>query len=335
MKFKTLLILFVILVAVVSVTMAQDTTEPVFPVTIVDESGAEYTFEEPVERIICLSPACIDDLYVLGIDPIAIADWGGVFYRELHEDDIPEDLPLISTGGGFQPDIEQILDLQPEVVIGQIGVIEFLIEPLGEAGISVLLAYPNNVEETIGSLLMTATITGELAQAEEAIAQFEEKLASYQETVPGDASIMVVSGNVTSETIFIETPDAQNCAMFIEYELADCPFELPDNAGMFGGFGYAEFTFEAILEVDPQFVFFLGFDALGEAAPEVLETLNENPLWNALSAVQSEQVFSASPTLYSGSGGISLLGRALDDAMLRLYPDALPEPEATEEAAEG
>jgi iron complex transport system substrate-binding protein len=304
-----------------SIGLAQDDSS--FPVTVVDESGAEYTFEQPVERIVCLSAACIDDLYTIGLEPIAIADWIIEFYRELYGE-VPEDLPIVASGGGYSPDVEQIIALEPDVVMGLLGAHDAVRDPLEATGtIAFLLAAPNNADETIEALRLTAAITGQQLEAEDAITAFNQRVAAYQEAVPGDASVMLVNSFVGNEVVYVETPAAQNCAMFEAYGLASCPFELPQSAGAFATFGFAEITFEAILEVDPEFIFFIGYNDLGQQAPEVVAALEENPLWSALSAVQDERFYSAIPILYNGTNGLSLLGLTLDDAMQKLYPDEL------------
>jgi iron complex transport system substrate-binding protein len=321
----------ILMLAAFSVVMAQD--DAGFPITVVDQSGAEYTFAQPVERVICLSTDCIDNLYILDLHPIAIAEDLVIPY-EMTYGDLPADLPLISTGGGYQPDFEQIIALEPEVVVTAIGT-SFAREPLEATGnIDVLLTDPNTIEQTITNLRLLAQITNTQVQAETAIADFETVLADYQTLSPNDISFVVVFGMAGSETMYVNTTASKTCGAFNEYELAHCPAEMPDSAGPMAAFGLAEFTFESILETDPDIIFFMGVDDLGEDAPEMYEVLNSSPLWNALSAVQNDKVYNINAWNFVGTSSLTLFENTLDFAMPVLYPDLFSEePQADEPSA--
>ncbi|MEM7126003.1 MAG: ABC transporter substrate-binding protein [Chloroflexota bacterium] len=299
--------------------------EASFPVTVVDEGGTEYTFDEAVERIICLSATCIDDMFVLGMQPLAVSDVFSLIYRQVYGD-TAEDLPIVPTNGGFQPDIEQIIDLEPEVVMAQIGIMDAIREPLEATGnMKVLLSYTNSVDEVKQGLRDIAAMVGNPAPAEAAIEDFEATMAELQSKITEPAPLMIVFGPSGSDTMYLETTDAQTCNTLELYGLADCLFDLPENAGAFGAFGFAEFTYEAILAEDPENVFFGGYDEGGEIVPEILEQVNANPLWQALSAVQNEQIYPIEAWKYSGSSGITVLEIGITEAVATLYPDVFGE----------
>lgn len=326
MKFR--LFSLIVLLALVSVVplAAQDSSEG-FPVTVVDESGQEVTFTEPVDSIVCLTAGCQDHLHVLDMEPVGVADYSAIVWERVSGVPLPENVAIITVDlASYQPDLEQILALQPDVVMGGLGLHDGIRQPLNDAGIPVLLSYPSSLEEGVADLQMTAAITGQADQADEAVAALEARLRAYQMTVPDVASVMLVFSATGSEALFVETSSAQTCATLIAYQLADCPFSLDETAGQFAGFGYGTFTVEAILDADPDAIFFAGYDNQGVTDPALLSGISENPLWPELSAVQNERVYSIDAWTFSGQSGITLLGLAVDTTMTLLYPDTFPEP---------
>jgi iron complex transport system substrate-binding protein len=311
------------------------TSDAQFPVTITDGSGAQYTFDAPVERIVCLSAGCQDNLFTLGLTPMAIASPMVTVHELLYGAAPSEAVTLINLSGISEPDIEQIAGLQPDVVIGSIGLhdgVRVALESTGET--PVLLEYPRTPDETFASLRMTAAITETTDEAEVTIQLFEDRMNAYGALAAGDASVALVFGQGSPEATFVEAADAQNCLTFSTYRLATCPFELPENAGMFASFGYGQFSFEGMLELNPDVLLFAGYDNLGVTDPAILEAFNANPLWNALDAVQNERVYSVDSWVFSGQGGLTLLRRAVDTAMPVIYPDIFPAPLTDEQVQE-
>lgn len=88
------------------------------------------------------------------------------------------------------------------------------------------------------------------------------------------------------------------------------------------------------MAVNPTAIFFAGYDGLGSDAPEVLAALTSSPLWSELDAVKNDRVYSIDSWTFSGSSGLILLSRAMDESMAMLYPDIFPEPLTDEEVAE-
>jgi iron complex transport system substrate-binding protein len=228
----------------------------------------------------------------------------------------------------MSPDLEQIAAMEPDVIIGQSGFFDNLRDALSNVA-PMFLIYPNDVEDTVAELRMIGQITGHTEEAAEAIESFERKLAAYRELAPGDASVMMVFGAAEDDTMYIEASNGQTCSLF--EDIAECPFDLPENPGQFAQFGYEFFSFEAILEVDPEVIFFSGYNVDRTENQEVVERLNENPLWLALSAVVDEAVYSIEPWVWRGGRGLTLMEETLDRALPILYPDVFEEPLSEEE----
>lgn len=328
MKFRLLSLMLLLALTLVSVAplAAQDIAEG-FPVNVVDESGQEVTFTEPVDSIVCLTAGCQDHLHVLGMEPVGVADYSAIVWERVSDVPLPENVAIITMDlASYQPDLEQIFALQPDVVVGGLGLHDGIRQPLNDVGIPVLLSYPSSLEEGNADLQMTAAVTGQADQADEAVAALETRLRAYQTTVPEVSSVMLVFSNTGSEALFVETSSAQTWTTLIAYQLADCPFSLEENTRQNVAFGYGTFTVGAILNADPDAIFFAGYDNQGVTDPAVLSGISENPLLPELSTVQNERVYSIDAWKFSGQSGLTLRGKAIDVTAALLYPDTFPEP---------
>jgi iron complex transport system substrate-binding protein len=326
MKYRVLSLLLMTVFVIGTASLAAQDALKGFPVTVTDGAGVEVTFDQPVERVMCLVQACQDHLYALGIEPFAIADYMVSVYETLHGVPPDDDLPLVTTDMMRMPDLEQILALQPDVVIGALGLMDAIRIPLEDAGIPVLLSYANSLEKVYADIDMVGAVTGLSEKAVEAVAAFDARMMAYGALSPNDQDLMLVFAGGGVDALFVETRQAQTCDTLIQFELTGCPFELDENAGQFASFGYAQYTVEAILNLDPDVIFFAGYDAEGVTDPAVLAGVAENPLWEELSAVKNDRVYSVDAWTFSGISGTVLLARAIDTAMPLLYPEVFPAP---------
>jgi iron complex transport system substrate-binding protein len=325
-----MLIVVMILAAFAVPAIAQDGGEDstTYPLTVTDETGTEITFEETPESILCLSIACLDHLYLLGVEPAGLNNILAGPYT-LHFGELNDDLTLI--GGGQQPNLEEIAEMNPDLIIGQAGFFDALREPLADVA-PLFLIYPRSVENTLEQLRTIGQITDRVAEAETEIEAFENRLAAYRELAPNDKSLMIVFGAAEDDTAFIEADNGQTCRLL--EGLAECPFALPENAGPFGAFGYEYFSFEAVLEANPDAIFFSGYNPDRSENTEMLEQLNESALWSALDAVQADDVYPIEPWVWRGGHGVEFMRITLDTAMTTLYPDVFPEPLTEDDIAE-
>ncbi len=331
MKFRlsSLLIMLIIFTMTMPLAAQEATLEATdnFPLTVTDGSGFEQTFDAPFERIVCLSSSCQDHLYVLGIEPLAISDYMIPVYELLHTVPPPDTVTSLKIDlSNFYPDLEQLFALKPDVVVGSLGLHDDLRSILADAGIPLLLSYPDSLEDAIHELQLIAAVTGHSSHVDVVITGMEDRLKAYSELSPNDKSLLLAFGSPGQQALYVETDMAQTCSTLIAYELAQCPATLPENAGQFASFGYAEFGIEAILNLDPDVIFFAGYDNQGVDDATVLMGVSENPLWPELSAVKNGQIYSVSSWTFGGQSGLTLLSRAIDQTMQLLYPDIVPEP---------
>jgi ABC-type Fe3+-hydroxamate transport system substrate-binding protein len=297
--------------------------------SIMDVNGNTLIFDAPPTRFVSVGNRDVEMLAALGIQPVGVADIGymiemlqdPVYYPEPFEFAI---LPLDEET--FEPDLEALLALNPDVVFGS----EEQRVAAQDIDLNVYAFYANNGPGTwqqgLEELRKLAALTGREEQAEAIIAQFEARLAAYKALAPMDRSVMLV-GAASATEFYISTEVSGRCAII--REVATCPWPDPT-----GGESWSYITtLEAILAFNPDVII---LDNWGEWSDEDMNTtLAASPLWNELTAVQEGRV---TPVLgsHNYSQGVGPLGnmRWLDLYMPVIYPEVFPAPLTDEEVAE-
>lgn len=132
--------------------------------TFLDALGTPLAFDKPPERIVSLIPSITELLFSLGLDERIV----GVTKFCTHP---PEGVAKkIKIGGEKDPDLQKILDLQPDLVVANVEENRREdVEALRAAGIPVFVTYPRTVQEGIelirilGRLTETVPVAGAMA----------------------------------------------------------------------------------------------------------------------------------------------------------------------------
>ncbi len=296
-----------------------------FPLTIADASGVTITLAQPPERILCLSPGCVDILVELDILPVAVV-FPLVPLAELPQfyGDRAAAIAAISLAGN-DPNFEEIAQARPDLVIGT---------PIDEPKRATLrtIAPLFTIDDTgtyrqLGEQLRTiGRLLGREAQADEAVRRFEDRLTAYKARAPRDRSVAIMG--VFSFGSVVYTIASPSCHVLTE--VAQCPWPVPSGSTS----PSAPIAAERLLEVDPDVIFIQTFKyrgARGSAgdsrfqAPDKRRELEASPFWRELRAVKAGRVHEVEVWPWGGYGTRSL-GIVLDEALPLLYPQVFPRP---------
>lgn len=255
------LFVFLISLCLASLALATD-----YPLTITDDLGREVVLEAEPERIITMLPSHTATLCALGVcDSIVATDKFSNYPAEV------VDLPKL--GGLFEPNIEKMVVLEPDLVF--ISAATELAERLESLGLTVIASHPKTYDEVFEA----ATLYGKIVDREEAAAEFVSQVQAEIEAV-------------TARVAGLESPS-------VYYELDSTPYSvgpesfvgvLIDKAGgdniVEASLGdYPQLEPEYIVAADPQ-VIILADAPFGETA----EAVAARPGWGELEAVENERV---------------------------------------------
>lgn len=176
---------------------AKDNTEVTeaaqFPVTIKDALDKEITLEKAPERIITLAPSNTEILFGLGLNDeiIAVND----------NDTYPEEALSKESVGGMEFNLEQIISLQPDLVVAhESGLYSFneqAIAQLESVGIPVFVVKDaKTFEETYETIEQIGNLTNKEKEAEEMIVSIKEGIEEIEVKVADleEKSVFVVVG---------------------------------------------------------------------------------------------------------------------------------------------
>ena len=242
--------------------------------------GVDYTVPGEVKNIVTASLESMEDAAILGIKPVGALEVGGALPTYLAKD--LEGAALI--GDKMEPNAEAILALDPDVILGTSKFSEDKMEKLNK--IQTTLPYSHISTNWKENLTVLAQLGGKEAEAEKIIADYEAKVAESQVKSAEqlkDKNILIIRVRAGLMNIY----PAGVYLNPVLYEDLGAPVpEVITKAE-----AQAEISLETLAEVNPDAIF-LQFEASENAdAPQALEELQNNAIFQSLHAVKNEQVF--------------------------------------------
>lgn len=259
------------------------TTVPESRIAVIDALGREIVFDRPPTRVVSLAPSITEILFSLGLGDRVV----GV---TSHCDHPPEVLTLVSMGritvvGGFwNPDLEKILALEPDLVIGSSGTGPHLRlkDSLERAGVRVVYIRGNaavDKYEVYSDIRTLAKIFGVERVAEELIGSMEEEI-SYVEKA--------ASGGERPKVLFLLGPPAWGLYAAGGNTFIDWAIRAAGGANIAGRFsGWPLLDFEFVLSEDPNVII---VSAMGMNYTALAEEISGTPLAQT-SAFRSGRVY--------------------------------------------
>lgn len=279
-------------------------------VTVTDMTGREITLDAPATRIVALTASDCEILYALGAGDTLV---GRGEYCDYPED--VQDVPSVQSG--YETNIEQIIALEPQVVLmATMAQTTEQVEALEAAGVRVVVSDAQDIAGVYTAIELIGAVTGKNEEAAALVAGMKDSFAAIAAEAKGDGS----------KTVYFEVSP-------LEYGLwtagkGTFMDELAQMVGLKNAFedveGWAAISEEQVLERDPDYIVTISM-YYGEGPTPVEEIMGREG-WQELKAVKNGAVFNAD------SNEISRPGPRLVDAAQALYDFVYGEKE-TEKAA--
>lgn len=279
-------------------------------VTVTDMTGREITLDAPATRVVALTASDCEILYALGA--------GDTLVGRGEYCDYPEDVQAVaSVQSGYETNVEQIIALEPKVVLmATMAQTKEQVEALEAAGVHVIVSDAQDIAGVYTAIELIGAVTGKNDEAAALIAGMKDSFAAIAAKAEGDGS----------KTVYFEVSP-------LEYGLwtagkGTFMDELAQMIGLKNAFedveGWAAISEEQVLERDPDYIVTISM-YYGEGPTPVEEIMGREG-WQELKAVKNEAVFNAD------SNEVSRPGPRLVDAAQALYDFVYGEKE-TEKAA--
>ncbi|KUP25121.1 ABC transporter substrate-binding protein [Paenibacillus sp. DMB5] len=286
------------------------------PQQMIDASGEQLEFQSKVAKVACVVSLCVDIVAELGMEPVAIGESGvrtiavaEEFYGE-HGTTIP------SIGGSFfEPNLEDIITVKPDLVIGLLGVHDSLREGLAGA-VPVYLAQPKTYTDSVKLLEDIGRLTGRTDEAKAAAEKFLSKLEKAKQKAPKDKKALIMYGTDVNFSIVTDS----GLGGSVLKEVSHYPFKVNDPSEDPYGEGSIQYSLEKLLEENPDVIFVESY-SYSPGTKALSEQMQELPLWSKLKAVQEQNVIEVRSPIWGDGRGTRSLGILLDEALEALYPE--------------
>jgi iron complex transport system substrate-binding protein len=274
------------------------------------------------EKIVALRPYCLDLLLSLNRQP---AGYGEVFsiHNGARFNQPREQIPYLGTrvttnpvnlGTGDEPSLEKLVQLKPDLIIGESGGTENIYPILSDIAPTLLWEQRTKQGKWKKDIRQLAKALGEEKQAESAIAQYESKLANARQAlasvVETHPQVLLLAANRLAEGFFVI-----NHNTFLSHLFKELGFILVTPANSEPDALSFPMSLETLPEVGKQadLIFVLGYDLspktesldqiLNEQTSVLKKEWQDNPITQSLNATQENRVYFTTYYLWNGLNG--------------------------------
>ena len=242
-------------------------------VTLTDMTGREITLDAPAERIVALTASDCEILYALGAGDLLVG-------RGEYCDYPAEVLDVPSVQSGYETNIEQIIALEPQVLImSTMAQTEEQVQQLENAGIRVVVSDAQDIDGVYTAINMIGTLTGK-----------QDEAASVVESMQKTFDEIKANAGDGSKTVYFEVSP-------LEYGLwtAGANTFMDEIAAMMGlkncfsdVEGWAEISEEQVLARNPDYIVTISM-YYGEG-PTPVEEIASRAGWENVTAVKDGKI---------------------------------------------
>ena len=143
-------------------------------ITVLDDSGARVTLQQPARRVISMAPHVTELLFAAGGGTRVV---GAMNYSDYPE--AAKKIPVVGSSSAL--DMERVLALKPDLlVVWQSGNTARQLEQLRQTGIPIFYSEPTRLEHVATSLARFGQLLGTEPAAQEATQNFRAKIAALE-----------------------------------------------------------------------------------------------------------------------------------------------------------
>lgn len=148
-----------------------------YPLTVTDDLGRRVTIQSEPKRIVAMLPSHTETLFAIGAGQklVGIDEYSN--YPKAETDKIQK------VGSGFEPNLEAIVGLKPDLVLADESTSSKLVEKLQKAGLTVYGGTAQTYNEVFEKIAVLGKITNRETQAVKLISQMRAELSAIEASV--------------------------------------------------------------------------------------------------------------------------------------------------------
>ena len=184
---------------------------------------------------------------------------------------------------------EQIAPVNPDVIILKTTAQESLGVPLAALGLPIVYLEMESVDQYFNDMRTLGQLFGNTERADEIIAFFQERLDRVEGAVGNipdteKPSVLLFQYDVEGDTVAVEVPPAA----WLQTRQVELAGGNPVWTEAAPGGGWTAVNFEQIAQWNPDKIFVVTYQS---DASDVVAKLKESPEWQALDAVQNDEIY--------------------------------------------
>lgn len=292
---KYVLVIVIIAVVAISVyayTLYQGETNEFEGGDLVDDMGYSLTLTEPPERIVSLSPGNTEILFAIGAGDkvVGVTDYCDYPYNFTAWVEAGN---MTSIGNFWQPSIEPIVDLDPDLVLASTGSLEAA-DNLRNLGINVLVIDPKIFDEVFDDITLLGRATNNVAKASEVVNEMTAKLDDIASQISDASSTPTVYYEVWYEPLQSVGPET-----FIDEMIT-----LAGGENIFhdATTSWPQISSESVIDKNPDVLVFPDMYMGVGNFYDTIETVASRSGWDVITAVQNDALYEIDADITSRGG---------------------------------
>ncbi|MCX7618940.1 ABC transporter substrate-binding protein [Tepidiforma sp.] len=253
--------------------------------------GRKVEIKAEPKTIVAVSPTAVELVYAAGKT---------VAGRPSTANYPPEAQSAQAVGTAYQPNLEAILALKPDLVIADsvIHAQPALRQPLEGLPVPVIFAGANSYKQVLDALRLVGTALNATATTDKVIADIEKSLADARKALEGKKVSAVAILSDRDQTLYAAKSTSYTGDILKELGITNPADALPD-AGPFPG--YATIAPEKLVEFNPDYIF--AITPAPPPAPRLANLIPTIPPFRGLKAVTSNHVVDSDVELFVQAPG--------------------------------
>ncbi|TRO52129.1 cobalamin-binding protein [Candidatus Bathyarchaeota archaeon] len=282
-------------------------------ITLVDGVGNVVTLNEPPERIVSLAPSNTEILFLLGAGDkvVGVTDYCDYPYNFTAWVEAGN---MSSIGSYYGPSIEPIVALEPDLILASTGSLDAAAS-LTKLGYNVLVTEGQYIDEILSDIIMVGRATYQNTEASDIVSEMRTRIDAVVNQV-ATATTLKVYHEVWYDPIMSIGPTT-----FID-----------EIIGLAGGenifhdatTSWPTVSLEAIVERNPDVMFFPDMYMSTVNFYETIEAVKERPGWTSITAVKNDAIYEINADIISRTG--PRLVDALEAIAKMVHPEIFGQP---------
>ena len=221
---------------------AEPTAAGPYPLTVTDMLGRSVEIPAAPQRIVAISPAPIEMLYIVGGTAVARDSYSS-FPAAV------ADLPQV--GRAYAPSTEAIAAQKPDLVLIEGLTQGRLLQPLEQIGAPVVAVTATSLDEVVAGITLIGQVIQQVERAAAVVSGLREQVAAAAVELPeGTTALILISDR--DRNLHAAKPESYAGAIAALVGLGNPAADLADSGPVPG---YALVSAEQIITMDPTFIF--------------------------------------------------------------------------------